>query len=64
MPVLSCTCLVLHPGGDVEGDFGSRAAGSPSNVTEDRAIGNHALLTLKEILDALHRGGRSPDRSI
>ena len=45
--------LSLHPCGNVQRDIGRGAACTPSDVTEDRAVRDHALLPLEQVLNAL-----------
>mmetsp|Transcript_11936 Transcript_11936/g.35190 ORF Transcript_11936/g.35190 Transcript_11936/m.35190 type:complete len:302 (-) Transcript_11936:110-1015(-) len=52
------TDLVLHLGRDVQGHTGGGAARTPGDVAEDWRMRHHALLALKQVLNALLRARR------
>ncbi len=49
---------VLHLVGDVESESRSGASSSPSDVTEGRLVDDHAIHSIKQILDSFFSPGR------
>lgn len=49
---------ILHLVGDVESESRSGASSSPSDVTEGRLVDDHAIHSIKQILDSFFSPGR------
>jgi hypothetical protein len=49
---------VLHLVGDVESESRSGASSSPSDVTEGRLVDDHAIHSIKQIIDSFFSPGR------